>query len=599
MLADYMGREKKFVRSREIFDDIINQGRVPSESTFHILIVAYLSTPGEDCLEQACGIYNSMIRLGGYRPRLALHNALFRAIVSRPGVTAKQYLKQAEFIFHNLVTCELEIHNDIYSGLLWLHSYQDTIDKERMSSLRKEMHLKGIEESRHVLLSILRACSKEGDLDEADKTWLKLCCCGDRVPSQAYVYKMEVHAKVRDSSKSLKLFREMQGQDGSVTVAAYHKIIQIMCRAQEVEIAESLMEEFIRSNLKPFLPSYLDLLNMYFKLSLHDKVESTFFNYLQKCQPNRTAYAIYLDSLVKIGNIDKAESIFRQMLENDAIGIHSRSCNTILSAYLSCGDHVKAGKTYAFMSQKQYEVEASLMEELELVLSSHKKVVPKLKLTPKQREVLLGLLLGGIRVERAEKSKQHFVCFEFKGTSSVHSILKRHIHNEYHEWLQRSGDSTNDDHDIPSKFSTVPHICFGFYADQFQPTGRQAIPNLIHRWLSPRVLAYWYMYGGYRTSRGDILLKVKGSRDDIERLVKALKLKSLDFRVKQKGRVFWLGFLGSNSTCFWRLIEPYILDGLKDFLRAGGEASENGASDTWSSRFDSDSDPAFSDSDFQ
>lgn len=599
-LADYMGRERKFSRCREMFDDIINQGRVPSESTFHILIVAYLSAPGEDCLEQACEIYNRMIHLGGYRPRLALHNALFRAIVSRPGITAKQYLKQAEFIFHNLVTSELEIHKDIYAGLLWLHSYQDTIDKKRMSSLRNEMHLKGIEESRHVLLSILRACSKEGDVDEADKTWLKLHRCDGGVPSQAYAYKMEAHAKVGDSSKSLKLFREMQEQDGSVTVAAYHKIIEIMCRAQEVEIAESLMEDFIRSNLKPLVPSYLDLLNMYFKLSLHNKVESTFFNYLQKCQPNRTAYAIYLDSLLQIGNIEKAESIFQQMLENDALGVHTRSCNTILSAYLSCGDHVKAEKMYAFMCQKKYEVESSLMEKLELVFSSRKKVVQKsvfLKLTPGQREILAGLLLGGLRVERAQRLNEHFVCFEFKGTSSVHSILKRHVHTTFREWLQYSGDSTDDDLDIPSKFSTVPHLCFGFYADQFCPNGRQAIPKLIHRWLSPRVLAYWYMYGGYRISGGDILLKAKGSRADIERLVKALKLKSLDFRVRQKGRVVWLGFLGSNSTCFWRLIEPYILDGLKDLLRAGGEPSGNRTSDTWSSRSDSDSDLELLDSD--
>lgn len=43
-LADYMGKERKFAKCREIFDDIISQGRVPSESTFHILVIAYLST---------------------------------------------------------------------------------------------------------------------------------------------------------------------------------------------------------------------------------------------------------------------------------------------------------------------------------------------------------------------------------------------------------------------------------------------------------------------------------------------------------------------------------------------------------------------------
>lgn len=102
-LADYMGKERKFAKCREIFDDIISQGRVPSESTFHILVIAYLSTTVQGSLEEACSIYNRMIQLGGYRPRLSLHNSLFRALVSKPGVIAKHHLKQAEFIYHNLV----------------------------------------------------------------------------------------------------------------------------------------------------------------------------------------------------------------------------------------------------------------------------------------------------------------------------------------------------------------------------------------------------------------------------------------------------------------------------------------------------------------
>ncbi|KAF2316603.1 hypothetical protein GH714_041944 [Hevea brasiliensis] len=169
-LADYMGKERKFAKCREIFDDIINQGRVPCESTFHILVIAYLSAPVHGCLEEACSIYNRMIQLGGYQPRLSLHNSLFRALVSKPGGTSKHYLKQAEFIFHNLVTSGLEIQKDIYCGLIWLHSYQDNIDKQRIASLREEMKQAGIEEGREVLVSILRACSREGDVEEAEKS---------------------------------------------------------------------------------------------------------------------------------------------------------------------------------------------------------------------------------------------------------------------------------------------------------------------------------------------------------------------------------------------------------------------------------------------
>ena len=113
------------------------------------------------------------------------------------------------------------------------------------------------------------------------------------------------------------------------------------------------------------------------------------------------------------------------------------------------------------------------------------------------------------------------------------------------------------------------------------------IPKLIHRWLSPRALAYWYMSGGHRTSSGDILLKLKGNPEGAEKVVKALKAKSLDCRVKQRGRVFWIGFLGSNSSWFWKLVEPYVLDDLKDVLKAGLAISENNLPETQDNSYDS------------
>ncbi|XP_042981298.1 pentatricopeptide repeat-containing protein At2g15820, chloroplastic [Carya illinoinensis] len=582
-LADYMGKERKFSKCREIFDDIINQGRVPSESTFHILIVAYLSSPIEGCLEEACSIYNRMIQLGGYQPRLSLHNSLFKALVSKPGASSKNYLKQAEFIFHNLVTSGLEIHKDIYGGLIWLHSYQDTVDRERIMSLLKEMQNAGLEEGKEVLLSMLRVCSKEGDVGEAERTWLKLLCIDCGIPPLAFVYKMEVYAKVGEPKKSLKIFREMQEQLGSSSVAAYHEIIEVLCKAQEVELAESLMVEFIKSNLKPLTPSYIDVMNMYFNLSLHDKLELVFSQCLEKCQPNRTVYSIYLDSLVKVGNLDKVEEIFNVMRSNQAIGVNSRSCNTILGGYLSSGEYVKAEKIYDLMCQKTYDIDSPLMEKLDYVLSLSRKRVKKpvsLKLSKEQREILVGLLLGGLRIESDEERKNHRLRFEFIENSSSHFVLKRHIHEQYYEWLHPSCKPSEGANDIPLGFCTISHSYFGFYADQFWPKGRPMIPKLIHRWLSPCALAYWYMYGGYRTSSGDILLKLKGNPEGVDKVVKALKAKSLECRVKRKGRVFWIGFLGSNSLWFWKLIEPYVLDDMKDFLRAGVATSENISGET-------------------
>lgn len=592
-LADYMGKERKFSKCREIYDDIINQGRVPSESTFHILIVAYLSAPVQGCLEEACTIYNRMIQLGGYQPRLSLHNSLFKALVSKPGVLSKNYLNQAEFIYHNLVTTGLNVHKDIYVGLIWLHSYQDAIDKERITALREEMREAGIEEGREVLLSVLRACAREGEVEEAEKTWHRFLQSESNPPSLAFVHMMEVYSKVGKPMKSLEMFRNMQEQLGSTSVAAYSKIIEILCKYHETELAKSIMADFVSSDLKPLTPSYVDLLNMYFNLNLHNKLELVFSECLEKCRPNHAIYSIYLDSLVKVGNLDKAEDIFNQLIHDGNIGVNARLCNIILSGYLSSGDHVKAAKIYYLMCQKKYDIETPLMEKIEYILSLSRKTFKKpasLKLSKEQREVLIGLLLGGLQIDSDEKRKNHIIRFNFNGISSSHNVLKSHIHGQFHEWLDPSDKPSDDPGNIPDRFCTIASPFFGFYADQFWSKGQPTIPKLVHRWLSPRVLAYWYMYGGHRSSAGDILLKIKGSREGVENIVKRFKAMSIDCKVKRKGRTFWIGILGSNSTWFWKLVESYILEDLKDFLKPGDQSLEIDSADNQNIRFSSDSD---------
>lgn len=575
-LADYMGKERKYLKCREIFDDIIDQGLIPNESTFHILTAAYLSSSSQNCLDEACSIFNRMIHLGGYKPRLSLHNSLFRALVSKTGGSCKQYLKQAEFIFHSLTTSRLEIHKDIYGGLIWLHSYQDEIDKNRIESLRNEMHSKGIEESTQVLVSVLRACSKEGYLDEAQKTWIKLLSCNNNPPNQAFVYLMEVYSRVGQPMKSLEVFRGMKEQVGSASVTAYYKIIEVLCKTRKTELAESLTAEFIDSGLKPLMPSFIHLMEMYSDLNLHDKLESTFFKCLENCRPNRTVYSMYLDSLVQISNLEKAEEIFNEMLGNAVIGVNTRSFNTMLRGYLTCEQNVKAEKIYGLMRQKKFDIDSALIEKLDYVRSLHWEVVKKptsMKLSKEQRETLVGLLLGGLTIEVDEEKRNHFFHFVFKENLIVHSILKRHIHDQFREWLACTVKLADDEDDIPCQFSTISHSHFNFYAEQFRAQGRLVIPKLIHRWLSPRVLAYWYMYGGHRTSTGGILLKLKASKEGVQRIVKTLKLISLDCRVKRMNRVFWIGFLGSNATSFWKLAKPFILDDLKDSLEAGGKST--------------------------
>ncbi|KAF8750206.1 hypothetical protein HU200_012460 [Digitaria exilis] len=565
-VADCLAREGKVEKCREVFDAMVKQGRVPAESTFHILVVAYLSVPGGRCLEEACTIYNQMIQMGGYKPRLNLHNSLFRALVSKTGGTAKHNLRQAEFIYHNIVTSNLAVHKDVYAGLIWIHSYQDVIDRDRIKALRDEMKRAGFEETNDVLVSLMRAFSKEGDIRETEATWHRLLQSGGKLPAQAYICRMELYAQTGEPMKSLEMFKEMKSRNVPPNVASYHKIIEIMAKSREIEIAEKLMDEFVESHMKHLMPAFLSLMYLYLDLDMHEKLEQTFTKCLDRCRPNRILYTIYLESLVRLGNVTKAEEIFGEMHKNGTIGTNAKSCNIMLRGYLSAEDYQKAESIYDLMCKKKYDLPVDSLEKLQSGLLINKKVVkpPKpvsMKLDEEQREILIGLLLGGTQIESHAQKGVHIVNFKFQEDSNAHSVLRTHIHERFIEWLPSACRSFNDDSQIPYRFSTIPHAHFGFFADQFFRKGQPILPKLVHRWLSPRVLAYWFMFGGVRLQSGDIVLKVSGGNiDSVERIVNSLQTQSLTCKVKRKGRFFWIGFPGSNADSFWKIIEPYVLD---------------------------------------
>ncbi|XP_051193148.1 pentatricopeptide repeat-containing protein OTP51, chloroplastic [Lolium perenne] len=577
-VADFLGREGKVEKCREMLEAMVKQGRVPAESTFHILTIAYLSTPQGRCLEHACTIYNQMIQMGGYKPRLSLHNSLFRALVSKTGGAAKHNLRQAEFVYHNIVTTNLEVHKEVYAGLIWLHSYQDVIDRERIAALRKEMKRAGFDESVDVLVSVMRAFSKEGRVQETEATWREILQRGSEIPAQAYVCRMEAYARSGERMKSLDIFREMKRQSIPPNVATYHKIIEIMANAKEVDVAEQLMDEFAGSNMKHLMPAFLSLMYMYLDLDMHEKLELAFSKCIARCRPNRILYTIYLESLVRVGNVEKAEEVFDEMHKKGTIGTNTKSCNIMLRGYIFAEDYKKAEKVYDMMCKKKYDVNEESLEKLENGLRLGKKLAVKpipvsMKLDQEQREILIGLLLGGTQIESHAQRGPHIVNFKFQEDSDAHSVLRVHIHERFFEWLTPASRSFDDESKIPYEFSTIPHLHFGFFADQFFLKGQPVLPKLVHRWLSPRVLAYWFMFGGFKLKSGDIVLKVSGGNSEgVERIVNSLYAQSLPSKVKRKGQFFWIGFQGSNADSFWKTIEPYVLDG---FLSLKTQESSN------------------------
>jgi hypothetical protein len=109
------------------------------------------------------------------------------------------------------------------------------------------------------------------------------------------------------------------------------------------------------------------------------------------------------------------------------------------------------------------------------------------------------------------------------------------IHERFFEWLTSASRAFDDESKIPYEFSTIPHLHVGFFADQFFLKGQTVLPKLVHRWLSPCVLAYWFVFGGFKFQSGDIIKVSDGSSEGVERIVTSLHTQSVPSKVKRSG----------------------------------------------------------------
>ncbi|MGQ9630587.1 MAG: LAGLIDADG endonuclease [bacterium] len=146
-----------------------------------------------------------------------------------------------------------------------------------------------------------------------------------------------------------------------------------------------------------------------------------------------------------------------------------------------------------------------------------------LRLTREQREALIGLLLGGAHLETQNRGRTYRLKIE---QSESHRDYVEHLYHLFGLWVltppqpkhvvSQGHVSTN------WWFQTISHGTFRFYAQQFYRDGHKRVPKLIHRWLKPRGLAYWFMDNGSVKGLA-VLLNTQGfEQSDVERLRQVL-----------------------------------------------------------------------------
>ena len=192
------------------------------------------------------------------------------------------------------------------------------------------------------------------------------------------------------------------------------------------------------------------------------------------------------------------------------------------------------------------------------------KLKQNLSLAPLQREVLVGLLLGGGCLETQNKGRTYRLKIE---QCKAHQAYVEHLYRLFEGWVltpprikqvvSRGRASEN------ISFQTVSHSALRFYAHQFYRDGRKQVPKLIHRWLSPRALSYWFMDDGSiksKESKGVILNTQAFQLADVERLIQSLQANfGLQVWIRNQREGCQIYISGNSYEKFNELVAPYVL----------------------------------------
>lgn len=195
-----------------------------------------------------------------------------------------------------------------------------------------------------------------------------------------------------------------------------------------------------------------------------------------------------------------------------------------------------------------------------------------LKLTKGQRETLVGVLLGDACLETQNRGRTYRLKIE---QSADHESYVRHLREVFGPWVlsgprRRSKTARTGTPTVSWAFNSVSHAAFRFYAQQFYEQGKKRVPKLIHRWLKPRGLAYWFMDDGSMKSRQSkaVIFNTQGFEPaDVERLVDVLASHfDLEAKVRRQKDGNQIFVSGKSFDTFVALVEPYVIPDMRHKL---------------------------------
>lgn len=189
-----------------------------------------------------------------------------------------------------------------------------------------------------------------------------------------------------------------------------------------------------------------------------------------------------------------------------------------------------------------------------------------LHLTQRQREVLVGLMLGDGHIEQPYVKPRARLKFEQRAGMKAYVEW---IHDIFRDWVRNGIRSRTKSLKTTGRsyqyvgFTTFAHEELYSYRKLFYPNGRKIIPTNIGELLTPLGLAVWFMDDGSvksHQSKGRILNTHSFTRVEIERLCTVLQENfSLDAwpRNQQDGIQIYIS--GKSADVLQALLEPHFV----------------------------------------
>ena len=189
------------------------------------------------------------------------------------------------------------------------------------------------------------------------------------------------------------------------------------------------------------------------------------------------------------------------------------------------------------------------------------------KLTLLQKEVLFGVILGDAHLETQNNRITYRVKFE---QSIKHKPYIEHLYDIFKNYVKTPPQlklvkyKKNQIKTFNIRFATISSSTFTFFGKQFYKDKKKVIPKLIHRWLTPRALAYWYMDDGSMKStqsKGVLLNTQAFSHAEVQLLCNVLteKFNLYCWPRKQKKNTYQIYISGKTYETLRNCIYPFII----------------------------------------